>query len=221
MRLFLASDDLGDHPDKLAEMVGNNNKTLLISNARDYKTPEKRLAVVEEDAGVLTAAGLEPVELDLRPYFGKPNELREYVRKFQPGLIFLMGGNTFLIATALEESGMDIIIREGLANNSFVYGGYSAGSMVAARNLNNYLDSYGKDDDRYDQALEIYKHATTEGLGIIDEYVCPHADNARFALLCEEAAKSISAKGFTTIKLNDADVFVIEDEKKAILRKKD
>ena len=218
MRLFLASNDLGNYADKLFEMVGANHKTLVISNARDYKTPEARLETLSHDLTLLKNAGLEPIELDLRPYFGKPEELREYIDEYQPGLIFTMGGNLFLAATALHESGMDDIIRAGLAADKFVYGGYSAGSMVASKDLKHYLDSYGKDDDRFEQATEIYGKAYAEGLGLVDEYVCPHADRDRFAKYCAEAIENLSARGFTPIELNDTDVFVIEGETKKIYK---
>ena len=53
MRLYLASTDLGDFSDKLRELVGDNRKTLLISNARDHRSLEMRKAVVDEDLGIL------------------------------------------------------------------------------------------------------------------------------------------------------------------------
>ena len=215
MRIFLASDGIGNHANKLSELVGNTNrKTLIISNARDFKTPEGRLEIVNHDIALLRNAGLEPVELDLRPYFGKSEELHKYVEEYQPGLIFVMGGNLFLAATAFHESGMDGIIREGLAADAFAYAGYSAGSMVAAKDLEQYLDSYGKDDDRYDQAIECYGKAYTKGLGIVDEYICPHADRDRYAKLCEDGIRNLSARGLTPIALKDSDAFIIKDEAK-------
>ena len=215
MRLFLASNDLGNYANKLSEMVGSTNrKTLVISNARDYKTPEARLETLNHDLAFLRAANLEPIELDLRLYFGKPEELRKYIEEYRPGLIFVMGGNLFMAATALHESGMDDIIREGLAADEFVYGGYSAGSMVAAKDLKQYLDNYSKDNGRYDESIAVYGKACTDGLGIIDEYVCPHSDRDRFAKYCEEAVEKLPTRGLTPIKLKDSDVFVIEGETK-------
>ena len=215
MRLFLASNDLGNYANKLSEMAGSaNRKTLVISNARDYKTPEARLETLNHDLAFLRAADLEPIELDLRPYFGKPEELRKYIKEYRPGLIFVMGGNLFMAATALHESGMDDIIREGLAADEFVYGGYSAGSMVAAKDLKQYLDNYSKDNGRYDESIAVYGKACTDGLGIIDEYVCPHSDRDRFAKYCKEAVEKLPTRGLTPIELKDSDVFVIEGETK-------
>lgn len=217
MRLFLASNDLGNYANKLSEMVGDaNRKTLVISNARDYKTPEARLESLNHDLALLKDAGLEPIELDLRPFFGKPEELRKYIEEYQPGLVFVMGGNLFLVATALRESGMDDTIRQGLNDDKFVYGGYSAGSMVASKDLKQYLDNYSKDNGRYDESIAIYGKACTDGLGLLDEYVCPHADRDRFAKYCEEAIEKLPARGLTPIKLNDTDVFVIEGKTKKV-----
>ncbi len=210
MRLYLASDVLGDFSQELIKLVGDNRKTLFITNARDYKTPEARLESVGGDIKSFTEAGLDVTELDLKSYFNKPDKLRDYVQTFNPGLVFCAGGNLFLLSTALKKSGMDDIIREGLASDRFVYGGYSAGSMSASKDLTNYNDSYGTNKvDRYAEAMGTYGEVCTDGLGIIDEYVCPHADRDKFANSCTKAIKILTERSLTPIALSDPEVYVV------------
>lgn len=214
MRLYLASNDLGDFSDKLLELVGDNRKTLIISNARDHhRSLEDRSALVEEDMGILRNSGLIPTELDLRNYFGKSEELRKYINDFGPGCIFVMGGNLYSIATAMHLSGMDEILKHDLANDKYVYGGYSAGSMVTSHNLLNYLESYGRrSDDRLEQAKELYGEVSTDGLGLIDEYIAPHADEEKFSGACEKAKSDFKEKNLKLIVLNNSDVVVVNGD---------
>lgn len=220
MRLYLASNDLGNFADKLRELVGDNKKALVISNARDHRSKEDRAEIVKGDIEMLNAAGLSAMELDLRPYFGKADELRKYIDAAQPGLVFSMGGNFCSLATAMHLSGMRDILRKDLADDKYVYGGYSAGAMIAAPDTLNYLDSYGRrTGDRLEEAKQIYGEAYTEGLGLINEYICPHADEDRFMEVCEKAQVLLPAKGLTPVVLNNSDVMVIDGEQKVILKK--
>jgi len=218
MRLYLASDVLGNFSQELIKLIGDNRKTLFITNARDYKTPEARLESINGDIKSFTEAGLDVHELDLRPYFGKADELRDYVQAFNPGLIFCAGGNLFLLSTALKKSGMDNIIREGLASDSFVYGGYSAGSMNASKDLQNYNDSYAARVDRYSEAMSVYGDVCTDGLGLIDEYICPHADRDKFSSSCATAVKTLSERGLTPIALSDPEVYIVNGENERIYK---
>ncbi len=219
MRLFLASDNLGDFADIFVEMIGDNKKVLVITNARDHRTPERRKQVVDEILNILTRNGLDAEELDLRPYFNNNKGLRQFINQKKPGCIFCIGGNFYTLATALKLSGMNNILKEDVVNNKYVYGGYSAGAMNAARNLMIYANTYGRRaDDRIEQAKETYGTVSTEGLGFIKEYVCPHADQADYREIAQKTAKLIAADHETAIVLNDADVFIIQDNRQEVLR---
>ena len=219
MRLYLASNDLGNFENKLLDLVGDNKSSLIISNARDHRSVDERKAIVDEDIGILNRCGLSVTELDLRNYFHQSATLRQYIDDFHPGLIFAMGGNLYSLATALHLSGLDDIIRADLAADRYVYGGYSAGAMNASHHLLNYLDSFGKhSDDRLAQVKEIYGEVYTQGLGLIDEYLCPHADEEKFRDVCQEAEASIKSKGLTPIVLNNTDVVIVNHGQLEICR---
>ena len=219
MRLYLASNDLGDFSEKLLELVGKNHKVLVISNARDHRRPKERKAIVDEDMGILASCGLEPKELDLRPYFHKYVELRKYIHDFEPGCIFAMGGNVYSLATAIYLSGMRQILKQDLIEDKYVYAGYSAGSMNASEDLLNYRDSYGKHEDRLEEAKSIYGEVFTRGLGVIQAYICPHADEEKYDEICKKAKQEIEEKGLEPIILNNSDVVVLQGCTITTLRK--
>ena len=218
MRLFLASNVLGNYPDKLVELVGENRKVLVISNARDHRTPEDRKVIVKHDMDIIRTCGLEPLELDLKNYIGKSDELRAYIDTFAPGCIFVMGGNYYSLATTFKLSGMDKILLSDLAEDKYVYAGYSAGAMVTAPDLMNYFSSYGsRDGNRMEEARAIYGEVYTDGLGVVDFYVLPHIDEEKFRESYEKAASELSGKDLKTAALKNSDVILIQDKNTTFL----
>ncbi|MDO4759685.1 MAG: Type 1 glutamine amidotransferase-like domain-containing protein [Candidatus Saccharibacteria bacterium] len=212
MRLFLASEILGNYADELLRLTKGGRKMLVVSNARDHRDPEARQAKVRDNLALFEAAGFEPTELDLRNYFGKPSELAEFVENFAPDVVFSMGGNVFLLRTAMKLSGLDNIIIDGVKNDKFVYAGYSAGSMVAVKTLK----YYGHDDLVADKVPEIYGvESEMSGLGLIDEYIVAHADVEKHAETTKMYLGKLADAGEEAIVLNQSSVYVIDgDEKK-------
>ncbi len=168
MRLFLSSYRLGNQPDKLPALVGENKRTAIVVNAQDAKTPESRAEQVQQEIRNLTALGLKPEELDLRHYFGKPDELREFIKDF--GLVWVRGGNVFLLRRAFKQSGFDEILTELLRNDQITYGGFSAGICVLAPSLKGIelVDPLDEIAEGYD------KEIIWEGLGLLDYALAPH-----------------------------------------------
>ena len=219
MRLFLASDDLGKFPSKLAELMGNNRKILMITNARDHRTPEARKKIIDGMLAIFTKNGFDAEELDLKPYFSDHKSLEQLIQNKQAGCIFCMGGNLYSLATALEQSGMRNILQRDIIADKYVYGGYSAGAMNASNNLMYYANTYGKRaDDSIEQTRELYGKVFTNGLGLIDEYVCPHADTEDYREIVKRAVVSLEENDRTAVVLNDADAFIIHDDKREVLR---
>ncbi len=168
MRLFLSSYKLGSQPDELPALVGNNKRTAIIMNSQDAKTPESRAERLQQEIDALTALGLRPEELDLRQYFGKPDELKEFIKNF--GLVWVRGGNVFVLRKAFKQSGFDEIITDLLKNDQIAYSGYSAGVCVLAPSL------HGVElVDPKDEIAEGYDAETVwGGLGILGYAVAPH-----------------------------------------------
>ncbi len=226
MRLFLASQDLGNYAHILQEMVGNKRHAFVISNARDYYNDEAKIAdSVEKTLTNLGKIGIKAERLDLKQYFGKQTELERLIAKKNTGLIFSIGGNVICLSTAMCASGLDEIIRKGLAEDKFVYGGYSAGSMIASDNLSLYQFKVQADNDQPsynipDVTQEIYQlKPCKQGLGLLSQqYVVPHMDRADHIDSMLKRITQIEQAGEEVIRLNDADVFVINDNSAHVMR---
>lgn len=82
---------------------------------------------------VLKSLGFSPEQIDLRNYFGKPQELKKYLSNF--GLVWVYGGNAFVLKRAYEQSGFDKIIKDMLLKDEIVYTGFSAGIVILSKSL--------------------------------------------------------------------------------------
>lgn len=225
MRLFLASQDLGNYAEVLRQMVGTERRALVISNARDYYGDETCIAVpVKKALANLSKIGIEAERLDLRPYFGKQQKLLELIERKQVGLIFSIGGSVICLATAMHESGIDEIIKQGVFKDKFVYGGYSAGSMVAGNDLSLYqLDVKPGEEAPLHRVVDItyrlydlapYKH----GLELIPQYIVPHIDRADHVDVMSERVAKIEQAGVETICLDDSDVFIVDGDNIQVMK---
>lgn len=169
MKLYLSSYGLGDHPQRLADQVGVNNKVAVIANARDFSTDIRRRSEgVKTEIRNLRALGLQANEVDLRNYFHRPRELAKELEKY--GMVWVIGGNTFILRKALKESGMDKWLISQKDNENFVYAGYSAGVCVLSPSLRGLelVDDPHRTADGYNQ------ETVWEGLGLIDFAIAPH-----------------------------------------------
>lgn len=172
MKFYLSSYGLGNEENlkKFQGMIACTTKvTAYISNALDICTdPERKKEYENEDMSALKAIGLIPNIIDLRDYFGQQAQLKQLLEKFD--IIWVSGGNTFVLRQAMKLSGLDDILQEYYKQNKeIIYGGYSAGICILAPTLkgldivdNPNLRPYGD-------------HATIwDGLGIIDYSISPH-----------------------------------------------
>lgn len=168
MRLYLSSSRLGNKPEEMLPLIRGNKRTAIIINARDYTLPEDRSDRLQIEIENLVNLGLQPEELDLRKYFGKPNELRAAVQEFD--YFWVLGGNSFLLRRAFKQSGFDELITELLHDDKVAYGGFSAGVCVLAPSLHGIelVDSKDGVPEGYD------KNVVWEGLGVLGYAVAPH-----------------------------------------------
>ena len=196
MRLYLASHNLGPYANELLKLIGKGRKALFIENARDYYPDEKRTNDLREKLAMLSKLGFEVEELNLRNYFGKPNELRDFIDSYKPDLIYASGGNVFLLATA------------------YVYGGFSAGIMVICKTIR----LYGHDYLVPERVPEIYGvDAVLDGVGLVDYQLIPHADVPEHLETTKEYIKRIEGAGLEALPLNQEAVIVIDGDSRRIL----
>lgn len=133
MRLYLSSFRNGNKPEELLKHLGDGRRTALIFNAVDFKNDADRATDYAAEADRLKAIGLMPTEIDLRDYFNKQDKLKNELLKYD--LIWVRGGNVFVLRRAFKQSGADTIIKELLENDDIAYGGYSAGVDILQPHL--------------------------------------------------------------------------------------
>lgn len=168
MKLYLSSMEFGDNPSKLAEMLGENKHAALILNAADFYGDTGRAGYLKHFQEDLSALGVTSEELDLRNYFGKKDELENHLKKF--GLLWAAGGNTFILRSAMKESGFDQLLPEILKDNVIVYGGFSAGACVVCPTLRGIelADDPNEIPPGYPATI------VWDGIGLVDFHIVPH-----------------------------------------------
>ena len=168
MKLYLSSYLFGTSPNRLAGLIGENKTAAIVLNASDAYDPAKRPQYFAQFSEDLSKLGISSSELDLRHYFEKPELLREELNKF--GMLWVAGGNTFVLRRAMRESGLDRLLPDLLTQSELVYAGFSAGVCVLSPSL------FGIHlADEPERVPEGYPPAVIwEGLNIIDFYVVPH-----------------------------------------------
>lgn len=216
MKLFLASHNFGNFAETLQNMVGDNRKTLVITNARDFLPDEERKNRINEKLELFRQNGFMAQELDLRDYFGSlPEKLEKHVDNYNPGLIYCLGGDIFLLATALSVSGMDEIIRRRVGSGNSVYGGSSAGSIVASPDI----EIYERDELQVETIPSYYGvEAVTSGLDLIGSYIIPHVGVEKFAERTKFYKSQLQKIHADYITLSDSDVYIVDNGHKVIKR---
>ena len=185
MRLYLSSFRLGDHPEQIVALAGDARipwrtrlaspapglAAAVIGNALDGEPGEIRRVMVGTDLRDLARLGFEARELDLRDYFGADRRLRAELAG--TALVWLRGGNTFMLRYALRHSGAGSVLRDLLGADTLTYGGYSAGSCVLAPSLRGLELA-----DDADAVRRVYgTEPVWDGLGLIGEAIVPHFES--------------------------------------------
>ena len=206
MKLYLSSYRLGDNPQRLAELANDNKKVAVIANAMDFLVDEiGRKQSVEREIIDLRNLGLEPEEVDLRDYFGKPDKLEEKLSEY--GLLWVRGGNVFVLSRAYRESGMDKWLINHKKDKELVYGGYSAGVCVLSPELRG-LEIV----DNPNTIPEGYKEEIVwEGVGLIDFAFAPHyMSNHPEAEAVSRLVEYDKEKGIEFKALKDGEIIIQE-----------
>ena len=206
MKLYLSSYRLGNETDKLVSMIQENKRAAVIFNALDFSCDlERKRSTINRELNGLAELGLDPEEFDLRPYFGKPKLLKEKISRF--GLIWAIGGNTFVLRRAMNQSGFDQFLIENRNNNTFVYAGYSAGVCVLAPTLRG-IDLV---DDPEVVPEDYQGDIIWEGLSLINYCIAPHykSDHYESELIDKTVEYFLENKILFKV-LRDGEVIIIE-----------
>lgn len=169
VRLYLSSFRVGNSPDALVGLLGEGRRTAVIANACDSFPRDARIESTRQEMERLAAIGLQPEELDLRDYFGaEPKAVAAATAGFD--LVWLRGGNAFVLRRALHQSGADVALLAMLRSDTIVYGGYSAGACVLTPSLRGIemVDDPNDVPPGYDAAI------MWDGLDVVPYAIAPH-----------------------------------------------
>jgi len=207
MKFYLSSYKVGNETDKLKALIPRDNKkTAYISNALDFSNDaERRKQGEQSDIEQLKPFGLDVELLDLRDYFGKKTELEKKIAEF--GVIWVRGGNCFVLRQAMKQSGLDDILKDLLKKDDILYGGYSAGVCVLAPTLK------GMElvDDPNVKPYDSQKETIWDGVGILDYTILPHykSDHPESGKV-DEAIEYMTKNKIPFKTLSDGEVIIIE-----------
>ncbi|PKM93105.1 MAG: hypothetical protein CVU84_17500 [Firmicutes bacterium HGW-Firmicutes-1] len=208
MKFYLSSFKTGSEVEKLKKITQNGNKRVVyISNALDYLTDlEERKRYEGNDISDLKQLGFLVELLDLRYYFNKQIELEERIREYD--LIWISGGNSFVLLQAMKLSGFDVIIKKYYEEKvDIVYGGFSAGVCV----LGPTLKGIHLVDDQTEKPYGEQHAVIWDGLGILDYVIVPHYKSDHFeSEEMDEVIQYLIDNKMFFIALRDGEVIVIE-----------
>lgn len=216
MRLYLSSYRIGKAERELVRLVGFGAHVALIMNAADHKPALERAESLKKDTADLTSLGFVVTEIDLREYFAKPSALRDELEKYK--MVWVRGGNTFILKRAFEKSGFDTVITEMLASDTIVYGGYSAGVVILAPTMHGLeiVDDPGVVPEGYEKEFE-WNSLAILPYAIAVHYQSDHPESAGV----EIEIQYYTDHGMPYQTLRDGEVLVIEDGKETFFRNTD
>lgn len=213
MRLYLSSYRLGDHERRLVSLVGRAGaKAAVCVNALDHLAPASRAGVLRRELDDMRRLGFVPEELDLRECFAR-DPVGERLRTYD--VVWISGGNVFLLAKAMQQSGFEQAIRALLDEDRIAYAGYSAAFCVLATSFR------GMElvDDVHARAEGYELGEAWEGLGLIDFHPIVHfrSDHAESTKVEREYA-FVVANGIAHQTFRDGDVYLVDGEAHEALR---
>ncbi|MCD5312100.1 Type 1 glutamine amidotransferase-like domain-containing protein [Kineosporia babensis] len=209
MRLYLSSFRSGDQPEQMLALLGRparSGEVAVIANAIDDRPEPERRTAVEREFRALAELGLRPVELDLRMLFGcSPAQATAALAEFS--LVWVRGGNVFVLRQALALSGADQALIKLLQEDALVYAGYSAAACVLAPDLHGLEHC----DDPSAVQKAYAEQARYDGLALLDYAVVPHVHSPGHpeTKVLGEVADRYRADGIPHRTLRDGQAIVI------------
>ncbi|HWV23561.1 MAG TPA: Type 1 glutamine amidotransferase-like domain-containing protein [Thermomicrobiales bacterium] len=198
--IYLSSYRFGNNAGVLRRREGHAG---IIMNALDVYG-ETRLMNWEREVADLERLGYSSEEIDLREYFDDADGLSARLAGLD--LLWVVGGNSFVLARAMNASGFHDAIGSVL-ERGLIYAGYSAGACVAGPDLRgiDLIDDPDVLPEGYEARMPV------ETLGLVSFRIVPHvgsnhpesADAGRVVALLER-------EGLAYRALKDGDAVIVD-----------
>lgn len=204
MRLFLSSYRFGAHQDRFLELVGGGRRAVVIANACDSWPASARSSAVVSDVLPLRRLGFEVDEVDVREFAGATSALRERLKSTD--VLWVRGGNTFVLRAQFARSGADAVITELLRDDAVAYAGYSAGACLMAPSL------YGLEiEDPIDEVLPTCGiDPIWTGLGLVDHAIVPHWESPELGNSGHKVVAELQRRGIPHWTLRDDQAVIVD-----------
>lgn len=207
MKLFLSSQAISkEQAPHLIELVGKSAKDIrlaVIENAADVEAGPGPWLI--RNRKMIESHGFDVEYVDLKQYAKDIDSLQRKLT--DKDVVWFGGGNTYYIRWLIHDMGIENILRD-FAESGKVYGGGSAGSIIAGPTL-----KYFETADDINEAPEVL----FDGLNLTDKVVLPHMDNAKYAPIMRGIEYRLQADGYRTISLTDVQALVINGSTEEIV----
>lgn len=206
MKLFLTSYRV-PAPEALFKLIGKEPAEVsiaIIPNAGDYYAERPRQIKFQDKVDYFKELGVLNVKVvDLQKYDSESELKKEFDGV---DLIWASGGNTFMLRQQMKRSGFDDVIH-GLLDSGVVYGGESAGALVAGNSLKGVEHA---DDPRF------IEEEIVDGLSLINNYVLPHVGSPMFGDSIDKALADHKDDD-TLIQLTDEQALLVTGDEVTVI----
>lgn len=199
MKLYLSSFRI-PVPEELFALLPVAPKSCrlaVVTNAgdNDPRGAGYRAERIQELTNYLNELGFSVELVSLRD-FDSPVALK--AKLLELDMLFVAGGNTFMLRDAMHKSGFDNVVRDVL-DSGVVYVGESAGAIVMGKTLRGFENA---------DTPDLVDEVMWDGLGFYDGVIAPHADSPKYQ---EEIADIVRhhADTYDCVVLNDNQALVI------------
>lgn len=198
MNIFLTSQ-ASNVLEKIAEKLPKSAAEYKVAFVRTAANPYPSKPWCDNDRAKLAEIGFVILDLDIA---GKSKDRVKEILD-QVDIIFVAGGNTFYLLDQARKSGFDDIVKQQVSAGK-IYIGSSAGSILVGPDI----APVAIIDDP-----NIARLKSTEGLGLVDFIILPHAGREKYRKLQDQVLKQFGNK-FRFIQLDDFEFVDGEGNKK-------
>ncbi|MCQ4079626.1 peptidase E [Streptomyces sp. RB6PN25] len=203
--MYLSSWRLGLRPERLLELLPDGGPAAVVPNALDAEPEPVREEGIAREVAALRGLGIDSDVLDLGDYAGRPERLADRLQHYR--MMWVRGGNVFVLRHAMARSGAEAVLAEAMASDALVYSGYSAGCCVLAPSLRG-LELV---DDPEQVRKRFGAEPRWDGLGLLDYMIVPHHRSAHpESERIELVVRRLAGDGVAHRTLRDGEEIVVD-----------
>lgn len=199
-KIILASCNIPlDLKNSFEDFVGKSCKEMrfaLIEDAANMSDRKDWVYVTRKD---LISLGITYTLIKLSDFIGKQEDLFFELKNFD--VIWCGGGNTFYLRWLMKETGFDKMITK-LLESGIVYGGGSAGAIVAGPTLKKF--------DIVDDP-SLVPEIMYDGLNITNIVTLPHWGVNKFQMSLDEIKSYYENSNYKLVTISDENFILVEN----------